>query len=43
MAQTKKEELIKAWKKHGISQHKIDKMETKQAKHEADLAIIEAT
>ena len=38
----KKKDLLKAWKKHDISQHKIDKMEAKQSKDEADLVEWEA-
>ena len=38
----KEKELLKNWKKFGISQRKIDGMEAKQAKHEADLAYWEA-
>ena len=33
----KETELLKNWKKFDISQHKIDRMEAKQAKHEDDL------
>lgn len=33
----KEKELLKNWKKFGISEYKISKMEAKQAKHEADL------
>ena len=39
----KEKELLKNWKKHGISQNKIDRMEAKQAKHEAELIIWEAS
>ena len=35
----KEKELLKEWKKHGISENKIAKMEAKQAKHEAELII----
>ena len=38
----KEKELLKNWKKFDISQNKIDKMEAKQAKHEADLVVWEA-
>jgi len=38
----KEKELLKNWKKFSISQKKIDKMEAKQTKHEADLVYWEA-
>jgi len=38
----REKELVKNWKKYGISQMKIDKMEAKQAKHEDDLVYWEA-
>ncbi len=36
-------ELVKNWKKYGISQNKIDRREAKQALREADLIIWEAS
>ena len=39
----KEKELLKKWKKFGISQRKINGMEAKQAKHEAELVIWEAS
>ena len=38
----KEKELAKEWKAHGISQQKIDKLEEKQAKHEAKKVIWDA-
>lgn len=31
----KEKDLLKAWKKHGIDQTKIDRLEAKKAAHEA--------
>ena len=36
-------DLIKAWKKYGISQTKIEKMEDQQARHEAKKADVDAS
>ena len=32
----KEKQLAKDWKEFGISQHKIDRIEAKQARHEAE-------
>jgi len=37
----KEKDLVKNWKKYGISQEKIDAMEAQQARHEAKKAEVD--
>ena len=38
----KEKELAKEWKQHDIAQRKIDKLEAKQTKHEAEKVVWDA-
>jgi hypothetical protein len=39
----KEKDLIKAWKKHNISESKISRMEDRQARHEAKKVEVDAS